>query len=754
MRYIFYFFGKSCYYVYIINFNIHRQYLKNLSLFILSLFFYQSSPISLPTTFLKKHMLYLKIIFRDLTFYTRFTLYFRLILLPIFIAFFTKTAIASSFIPTHEQIFAFDKSEYQIGQWSQDPNHLIFQQGDEQAKWNLWIPEQEGSFVNGTLRSVVALGSRPDFTLILRYQKHEEDIFSGYGFSLEKDKFCLYKWDYGRPKEITQSKIVSDLPQTLEIIYSVINHFIFITVNDAQTHQNIVTMYSTDTQFNKGQVAIRAYKLQDINTKFLHLGYSEVTSNLNVSKAIDMYRNSGVAIVSNIAPELLHEFEILEALDNNKYSILFLNRIDLNKITNKGGVIEKATSDVPFKFESQSYKRARQKLEINSYDPFTDVSYRDSDMIYDFLEKVHEKYPKITKLTSLGSTRMGKEIWALRITDNPNQDEDEPCIIINSAHHGSELLSMEFSLDVIKYLVFNSTQSEQKNIIDNFDVWVVPLVNPDGNYAFWNINQSVGRKNHWDENNNNILEFNEGVDLNRNYPFKWGALGEKGSSSHFNHYWYRGSTPASEPETQAMMKLANQYHPAIVFSYHTSGNMILSPYTIDDTPIPQPDVAWEFAEKLVYNLPNAPYKSRPMKVYRNMYSVDGTDQDWYFNTFGSLAYIIEGPFHNPQLNVRNLSIDYMKPLYTRMFELMLTGPRIYGNIQDKQGNPVKAVVQIEEYQTFFNEQWTSREIDGRFDRVLSRDGEYTVIVKNPKNQKVYTKRVTVKGPTEIDFRFD
>jgi len=246
-----------------------------------------------------------------------------------------------------------------------------------------------------------------------------------------------------------------------------------------------------------------------------------------------------------------------------------------------------------------------------------------------------------------------------------------------------------------------------------------------------------------------VLEYNEGVDLNRNYPFAWGSLGEKGSSSRYNHNWFRGYETASEPETQAMMDLSNRYHPSVVFSWHTSGNMIISPYTIDNIPIPKPDIPWEIAEVLVKDFPKLPFRKKAIVVKRNMYSVDGTDQDWHYFKHGSIAYIIEGPYHNPNPELRARSLDYMRPILERMLVHLYSGPRVYGTIKTKDGTPVEASVSIKENETYLDEEWTSRLMDGRFDRILSQEGSYTIVV-NADGYQTTVRRVEVTGPTKIN----
>jgi protein MpaA len=78
---------------------------------------------------------------------------------------------------------------------------------------------------------------------------------------------------------------------------------------------------------------------------------------------------------------------------------------------------------------------------------------------------------------------------------------------------------------------------------DGVELWLVESMNPDGQAA-------------QDRHNANQ------VDLNRNFPFRWGPIGEPGDGQ------YAGSGPASEPETQAMVNFISQLRPDIAIWYH------------------------------------------------------------------------------------------------------------------------------------------------------------------------------------------
>ena len=106
-------------------------------------------------------------------------------------------------------------------------------------------------------------------------------------------------------------------------------------------------------------------------------------------------------------------------------------------------------------------------------------------------------------------------------------------------------------------------------------MWFVPVVNPDG-YIFNEIIEPAGGGMH----RNNRLETScgqgtgKGVDLNRNFGFDWG-LNDVGSSPDPCDDTYRGDTQFSEPETQAIRDLQENYNFKNVLHYHTFSNLYI-----------------------------------------------------------------------------------------------------------------------------------------------------------------------------------
>ena len=381
------------------------------------------------------------------------------------------------------------------------------------------------------------------------------------------------------------------------------------------------------------------------------------------------------------------------------------------------------------------------------------AEYKDALMVEALLEGYHERYPEITALERLGTTHMGLPILALRISDHPHTTEDEPAVLLVGGVHGHELLAVDYALDAVQSLLERSHEPEVRRWIDALDLWLVPLANPDGNYVTLRLDQRArrGRKNGRDNDGDGRFDpAVDGVDLNRNFAVRWGAGSPGASSSERQDRDYRGLSAESEPETRALAALARRMHFVAALSWHTRGTMVLSPYTIDGLDNPSPDVAWQVAEDLCAATPTQP-NGRRMRVRRSMYAVDGTEQDWYRNAFGTLAYIVEGSHHNPtKLRTRRASIAGVRPILGRLLDRLLDGPSVYGRVTDQEGRPLAAEVRIAEVQTREGEIWTSRALDGRYERLLPGPGTYTVRVVVGGDVVATRTTQVVKGRVQVD----
>lgn len=116
-------------------------------------------------------------------------------------------------------------------------------------------------------------------------------------------------------------------------------------------------------------------------------------------------------------------------------------------------------------------------------------------------------YPSLCKLETIGTSIYGKKVYALKISDNVASDEDEPEVFYSSTMHGDETGGFILMLRLTDYLLKNyNTSNRVKTLVDNLEIWINPLANPDGTYKTGNTMSSPVRYNA------------NGYDLNRNFP--------------------------------------------------------------------------------------------------------------------------------------------------------------------------------------------------------------------------------------------
>ncbi len=350
------------------------------------------------------------------------------------------------------------------------------------------------------------------------------------------------------------------------------------------------------------------------------------------------------------------------------------------------------------------------------------------------------RYPQLTRLVRLGKTHMGRAVHALVIGRPAQLNHSKPSVYLNGGHHGNELMSINFVLDAIDTLLTSSGDPETERLLDQLVIYAVPLVNPDGNWLALR-EKKAGRKNGRDTNGDGERDASEGVDLNRNYPFRFNHLGEVGSSSNHRSHNYRGPSPGSEPETQMMMRLAHSEHFAASISYHVGTIAVLAPYTIDRVSSPRPNEAWSVGALVAKSVRGHP--EGRIGVQRNLYPVDGTDQDWLRATHGTLALLIEGVRLRRGPPGQKRAIEAVRETWKTLFKRYLDGPSLHGRVLDATGRPLVAQVSIDEVVLREGEKWMSRCRDGRYDRYLHEDGTYTVRVQAAGRSVV--RRVEVRG---------
>ena len=363
-----------------------------------------------------------------------------------------------------------------------------------------------------------------------------------------------------------------------------------------------------------------------------------------------------------------------------------------------------------------------------------DPEYHTYEEFTDELQLLAAQYPNLCKLDSIGhTTQFDRAIWCMKLSDNPFQEEDELALIYIGTHHGNEPLGGETMMLMINtFLEEYGVDPTITTWMDNYEIFFIPLLNPDGHFAVTEGINEFWRKNARDIDGDSVYyEFtggtwwtdeHEGIDLNRNYDWYW----ELGGSSYMWAHDYRGTAPFSENELHPMKPLLLQQRFVCAISFHSYGQVVIYPWDWPGpTDAPDQDVLNAMAEEMANAFINDygnPYD------YYTAGGQNGQCRNWLYGLAGTLAFCVEvNPypiFLPPGHELAERTQRYMDGAVYLLERL--SGPGITGHIRDAvTGDPLGARVEI---QGRISSQVRSRYAEpqyGRFTRLLN-NGIYTV----------------------------
>ncbi|WP_058045999.1 M14 family metallopeptidase [Streptomyces roseifaciens] len=253
------------------------------------------------------------------------------------------------------------------------------------------------------------------------------------------------------------------------------------------------------------------------------------------------------------------------------------------------------------------------------------------------------KYPAVMSKKVIGKSHEGREIVAVKISDNVAADEDEPEVLFTAHQHAREHLTVEMALYLLKE--FGSKYGSDPRItkmVDSREIWVVPDVNPDGG----EYDIATGSYRSWRKNRQpNAGSGSTGTDLNRNWNFKWGCC--NGSSGSTGSETYRGSAPESAPEVKVVADFARsrivggKQQIKAGIDFHTYSELVLWPfgYTYSDTgpgmTQDEHDVYATLGKSMAASNGYTPEQSS------DLYVTDGTIDDWLWGDQRIFSYTFE-----------------------------------------------------------------------------------------------------------------
>lgn len=206
--------------------------------------------------------------------------------------------------------------------------------------------------------------------------------------------------------------------------------------------------------------------------------------------------------------------------------------------------------------------------------------YYTLDEVIAQVDSLHLLFPNVVGVReSIGVSLQGRVIWALRVTADPSTAPARPRVFFNSLIHAREPMGMMTIIHFLWYVAERyGTDPEITHLLESRELWVVPVINPDGYEANRRLAPTTGggmrRKNM-----RNALADDDvnGVDLNRNFGYKWG-YDDDGSSPYPDWEIYRGPEAFSEPETKAIADFCVEKQFLLALNYHSYSNVLIFPW--------------------------------------------------------------------------------------------------------------------------------------------------------------------------------
>ncbi|CAM5290357.1 M14 family metallopeptidase [Streptomyces fumanus] len=252
-------------------------------------------------------------------------------------------------------------------------------------------------------------------------------------------------------------------------------------------------------------------------------------------------------------------------------------------------------------------------------------------------------YPGIMSKRVIGKSYQGRDIVAVKISDNVASDEAEPEVLFTHHQHAREHLTVEMALYLIRELGAGyGSDSRVTNMVNGREIWIVPDLNPDGGeYDIATGSYRSWRKNRQPNSGSTAV----GTDLNRNWNYRWGCCG--GSSGTPSSETYRGSGPESAPEVKVVADFVRSRVVGGVqqikagIDFHTYSELVLWPFgytTADTTTGMTADDRNAFAaigQKMAASNGYTPEQSS------DLYITDGSIDDWLWGNQKIFGYTFE-----------------------------------------------------------------------------------------------------------------
>lgn len=241
-------------------------------------------------------------------------------------------------------------------------------------------------------------------------------------------------------------------------------------------------------------------------------------------------------------------------------------------------------------------------------------SYPSPEEIGDQIKDIVAKNKDIMALTSIGQSEEGRELWVVKVSDNPEQDETEPEVKYIANMHGNEIVGRELMVRLLKDLgqKYRNADMATVSLIKNTEIYIMPSMNPDGAASKRRANDN------W-------------KDLNRNFP-------------DFSTRDNQNDQSGREVETKAVMQWQENHNFALSANFHGGTKVVNYPWDTSSQEAPLTElikmISHEYASQVSGFYDSQEFDGGIVNG-NEWYEVDGGMQDWSYYYYNDLQVTIE-----------------------------------------------------------------------------------------------------------------
>ena len=356
--------------------------------------------------------------------------------------------------------------------------------------------------------------------------------------------------------------------------------------------------------------------------------------------------------------------------------------------------------------------------DLNKYSQqmqLSDENWHSYQQIINLADSLEQAFPSICKKYIFGTSLGGRQLAALKISDNVEVDEAEAEVMFDGGIHGDEYCASENVIRFARDLCIGYNDDPQiTSLINNREIWLYLMVNPDGR-------ENVVRYN------------NNGVDLNRDWGYMWDG-------------WGSSTGAYSQVESKALRECMYSNQFVVHTTYHGGTEYISLPWSYRSS---QP-ADWAHIYQLagVYSNSSTYTNLAYGQGNSGMYAINGSTKDSNYGIMGSISWSME--ISNAKMPPTSQIIPYYNRNYPAMLAMIeYAGYGVEGVITDAlTGDPVAGVIFVNDYMPTYSDPTA-----GDYHKyVLAGTYSITVVANGYESQTIDNVVVTANSATATDFQ--